>query len=124
VASLHCVQNMALCRRSNDIPLRDKREIAPFSVRGVVLGKVLFCNSFEVGHTKEVVILILRFESPDGFKETVYVTISPAGATVLNEHLGKELADYMKEYGKIDLDAWKKTQPPNSNCSSAEKYLS
>jgi len=89
------------------------------------LAKVLFCNSFEIGHTKEVVILILRFESPDGYKETIYVNISPAGTIVLNEHLGKEIADYVKEYGKIDLGAWKKTQPQNSNSSSAEtKYLS
>ena len=90
------------------------------------MAKTLFCNSFEVGHTKEAVILILKFESPDGYKETVYVTISPAGATVLNEHLGKELEDYVKEHGKIDLGTWKK--PSNTNngnaAQDAAKYLS
>jgi len=78
----------------------------------IVLGKSLFCNSFEIGHTKEAVILILRFESPDGYKESVYVIISPAGATVLNEHLGKEVEDYVKEHGQIDMGTWKK---PSNN---------
>lgn len=81
----------------------------------IVLGKVLFCNSFEIGHTKEAFILILRFESPDGYKETVYVTISPAGAATFNEHLGKEIEQYEKEHGKIVVDAWKTQNPNNSN---------
>jgi len=53
------------------------------------------------------------------------VTISPAGATVLNEHLGKELEEYVKEHGKIDLGTWKKT--PNTNNANTAKdtqYLS
>lgn len=89
------------------------------------MGKTLFCNSFEIGHTKEAFILILRFKSPDGYKETVYVTISPAGATVLNEHLGKEIEDYVKEHGKIAVDVWKKQGNNNSNPSQEPpKYLS
>ena len=91
----------------------------------IVLGKTLFCNSFEIGHTKEAFILILRFESPDGYKETVYVTISPAGATVLDEHLGKELEEYVKEHGKIDLGTWKTSNTNNgSTAQDAPKYLS
>jgi len=89
------------------------------------LGKSLFCNSFEIGHTKEAFILILRFESPDGYKETVYVTISPAGATVFDEHLKKELEDYVKKHGQIDLGTWKKMS--NTNNASTTKdapYLS
>jgi hypothetical protein len=90
----------------------------------IVLGKVLFCNSFEVGHTKEAFILILRFESPDGYKESIYVCISPAGATVLNEHLGKEILDYVKEHGKIAVDVWKRQGNNNSNAQEPPKYLS
>jgi len=91
----------------------------------IVLAKTLFCNSFEIGHTKEVIILIFRFESPDGYKESIYVCISPAGATVLNEHLGKELEEYVKEHGKIDLGTWKKTTNPNGNTAQdTTKYLS
>jgi len=88
------------------------------------LAKTLFCNSFEIGHTKEAVILILRFESPDGYKDTVYVTISPAGATVFNEHLRKELDDYVKEFGNIDMGAWKKLQTNGNNAEPKATYLS
>ena len=93
----------------------------------IVLGKTLFCNSFEIGHAKEAFILILRFESPDGYKESIYVCISPAGATVLNEHLGKELEEYAKEHGKIEMGAWKKTQNTNNGNAAQDapkKYLS
>lgn len=86
--------------------------------------KVLPCNAFEIGHTKETFTLILRYESPDGHKETVYVVISPAGATILNEHLGKELQEYEKENGKIELGEWK-PQKQNLGGSTAEPtYLS
>lgn len=90
----------------------------------IALGKTLFCNSFEIGHTKEAFILILRFESPDGYKETIYVTISPAGAVVFNEHLGKEIADYEKEHGKVEMGNWKKTQNPNNSNGQQPKYTS
>jgi len=76
-----------------------------------------------VGHTKEAFILVFRFESPDGYKETVYVCISPAGAVVLNETLGKEIAEYAKKHGNIVVDAWK-TQKPNNNDAKDAKYLS
>ena len=91
----------------------------------IVLGKVLFCNSFEIGHTKEAFILVFRFESPDGYKETVYVAISPAGVTVLNETLGKEITEYVKEHGSIAADVWK-TQKNNNNSpqEAKPKYLS
>jgi len=88
--------------------------------------KSIFCNSFEIGHTKEAVFLILRFESPDGYKESVYVTISPAGASVFGEHLRKELEDYVKEFGKIELGTWKKTgNTSNGNAAhDPPQYLS
>jgi hypothetical protein len=107
--------------RSND-SLRRKANPLFFCSGVIVLGKTLFCNAFEIGHTKEAFILILRFESPDGYKETVYVTISPAGATVLNEHLGKELEDYVKEHGKIDLGTWKKTANNGNNAEGTPTY--
>lgn len=86
----------------------------------IVLGKALFCNSFEVNHTKEVFSLILRFESPDGYKETVYVTISPAGATFLKEALDKGLTEYVEKFGKIVMDSWIK-DADNANCNSNDK---
>ena len=97
----------------------------PFFYFGViVLAKTLFCNSLEVGHTKEAFILILRFESPDGYREAVYVSISPAGATVLNEHLGKELEEYVKKHGQIEMGTWKRTTNTNNGNADAPKYLS
>ena len=86
----------------------------------IVLGKALFCNSFEVSHTKEVFILILRFESPDGYKETVYVTISPAGTAFLKEALDKGLTEYVEKFGKIVMDSWIK-DADKTNCNSNNK---
>jgi hypothetical protein len=83
--------------------------------------KVLFCNSFEVSYAKETYLLIFHFEAPDGFKETVYVALSPNGATMLNELLTKNLEEYMKQYGNIPSGNWQVEKP--KNCEN-KPYLS
>jgi hypothetical protein len=83
----------------------------------------MFCNSFEVGHSKEAVCLIFKFQSPDGnIVETAYVAISPSGVKTLIEQLAAEMKDYEKEHGQVET--WKIAGNPDSNSQSenANKY--
>jgi hypothetical protein len=67
--------------------------------------------------------LILRFVSPDQHEETVYVTLSPSGATVLQDILKKEIESYVKSYGNIVVGDW---MTSSKDCKKDEKttYLS
>jgi len=79
--------------------------------------KTLFCNGFEVGHSKEAFCLIFKYMSPDGtIVESVYIAISPAGAKTLIEQLVAEMKDYEKEHGQVETwnKAGKPNNPPNS----------
>jgi len=85
--------------------------------------KSLYCNGFEVGHSKEAFCLILKYMSPDGtVVESVYVAISPAGAKTLNEQLAAEMKDYEKEHGQVE--PWKVPGNPDSSRrrENAENY--
>ena len=73
--------------------------------------KVLYCNSFEIDHNREVVLMILRFEGPDGSRETLYACISPAGAVAFKESLENTLAEYEKKHGKIAATEWRTNRP-------------
>jgi len=68
--------------------------------------KVLYCTNFEVSHSRDAFILIFRFTAPDGHGESVYIVISPEGASVVHEALGKELEEYIKKFGNIPLGEW------------------
>jgi len=85
--------------------------------------KTLFCNSFEIGHSKEAFCLIFKFQSPDGnIVETAYVTISPSGTKTLIQLVQAEMEAYEKEHGKIE--PWKTSgnSDSNSQSESATKY--
>jgi len=86
--------------------------------------KTLFCNSFEVGHNKEVFCLVFKFQGPDGsIVETAYVTISPPGTKTLIEQLVVEMKDHEKEHGAVE--PWKmsgNTDPKTGPSSNANKY--
>lgn len=84
--------------------------------------KTLYCNSFEVSHSKEAFCLILKFESPDGYTETVYVTLSPAGAKTLVQLVEKEMEDYEKEHGEVE--SWITPNPAPPKPSNAKVYVS
>jgi len=85
----------------------------------------MFCNSFEVSSTDECFLIIFRFESPDGFRDTVYITLSPAGASVLSELLNRELETYVKKYGNIQLGTWKvEKENRKNNNNNNQAYLS
>jgi len=86
--------------------------------------KVIYCNSFEVAHSKEAVVLMFKFESPDGFKDATYVIISPQGAVVLKESLESQLEEYVKEHGDIVMGSWKKNSENRVNNCNHEKYIS
>jgi hypothetical protein len=75
--------------------------------------KILYCNSFETTHKREVFLLTFRFTAPDGKEEAFYVAISPSGAAVLHEILGKEIESYIREHGNIIVGDWK---TDNCNC--------
>jgi hypothetical protein len=86
--------------------------------------KILYCNSFEVSRSREAFVLIFRFESPDGYKETYYVTLSPSGVDALQELLTKEIEAYTKEYGNIPAGNWC-IEFEKKNCNGKkETYLS
>jgi hypothetical protein len=63
--------------------------------------KNFYCNSFEVSSNKEIACLILRFETPDGSAETIYVTICPSGVKALSEMLTKAIVEHEEKYGAI-----------------------
>jgi len=89
------------------------------------MSKVIYCNSFEVSHSREAVVLTFRFEAPDGNVETAYVVISPQGAVVLKDSLESQLTEYVKKYGSIEMGDWKKENPKNcNNNNNHEKYIS
>jgi len=76
--------------------------------------KILFSNSLEVGHNKEVFCLVFKFQSPNGtIVESIYITVSPSGAKTLIELLTAEITQYQKEHGPVE--AWKSKNNPNSN---------
>jgi hypothetical protein len=87
--------------------------------------KTLYCNSLEVSHTREAFLLILRFIAPDQREESVYIAISPSGAVVLHDLLGREVESYIKDFGNIVAGDWK-TDRDCSNSGKNEKasYLS
>jgi len=87
------------------------------------MGKVLYCTNFEVSHSKDAFIMIFRFTSPDGHTESAYIVITPEGASVVHEALGKELEEYIKKFGNIPLGEWIK-EPKNSNSQKSNSpYL-
>ena len=83
------------------------------------MGKVQYCTNFEVSHSKDAFIMIFRFTSPDGHTESAYIVISPEGASVVHEALGKELEDYIKKFGNIPLGCWIKEGNSNSQKSNS-----
>jgi hypothetical protein len=84
--------------------------------------KVLYCNSLETTHTREVFLLTFRFTAPDGKQETVYVAISPSGAAVLKDILEKEIESYVKIFGNIVAGDWKTDK--DCNDTRGKTYLS
>jgi len=70
------------------------------------LGKSLFCTGFEVSSYRDAFLLIFRFASPDGYTESVYITITPEGAAVLHEKLGEEIREYIEKHGNIPMGGW------------------
>jgi len=79
--------------------------------------RVLYCNSFEVGHSKEAFCLVFKFQSPEGNTvDTVYVTIGPSGTKTLIQLLQAEMEAYQKEYGLVE--PWKAVKNPDSNSQS------
>jgi hypothetical protein len=85
--------------------------------------KTLYCNSFEVSRSKEAFILIFRFESPDGYSETVYIILNPSGVAILKEMLTKEIEAYIKEHGELPVGNWK-VQKSEGDCNKKHSYLS
>ena len=79
--------------------------------------KTLFCNEFQVSHTKEVFLLLFKFVASDGKEEAVYVTLSPSGATTLHEILEKDIEVYMKDFGNIVVGNWKTNKKP-ADCNN------
>jgi hypothetical protein len=77
------------------------------------LPRILYCNSFETTHKREVFLLTFRFVAPDGKEESFYIAISPSGAATLHEILGREIEGYIKEYGNIPLGGWKTEKAEN-----------
>jgi len=72
-----------------------------------------------------VFLLILRFLSPDGKEETVYVVLAPSGAVALRDVVGKEIDAYVHEFGNIESGDWIRNST-NSNCKQINhnNYLS
>jgi len=85
--------------------------------------KVIFCNSLETAHTREIFLLTFRFVPPNGKEETVYVAISPAGASTLHDFLGKEIESYVKKYGNIVVTEWE-TGKRNNEDDNNNNYVS
>jgi len=87
------------------------------------MGKVLYCTNFEVSHSKDAFIMIFRFTSPDGHTESAYIVITLEGASVVHEALGKELEEYIKNFGNIPLGEWVKEANRNSRKDNNTPYL-
>lgn len=77
-----------------------------FGIWGAYMPKVLYCNAVEVSHNQEAFCLVFRFQSPDRrYQETVYISISPAGAKTTVALIDREIHDYEKETG-LTVHAW------------------
>ena len=88
------------------------------------MGKVCYCNNFEVGHSKEAFYLIFKFQGPNGnIVDEVHVAIGPNGTKTLIELLELEMKDYAKEYGTVE--PWEKKQSgnPQNTTRNSEKYV-
>jgi len=76
---------------------------------------VIYCNSFEVSHTKEVFCMIFKFQKPDGTEIPIYVVMSPQGCKTILNLTTAEMAAYETEYGKVEpWNAPKNAGNPNS----------
>jgi hypothetical protein len=73
--------------------------------------------------SREAVLIIFRFEAPDGYKESVYVSLSPAGTVVLRDLLEKELESYVKRFGNIVSGEWRQGNP-NDNKKDDNNHTS
>jgi hypothetical protein len=81
--------------------------------------KVLYCNAVEVSHNREAFCLVFRFQSPDRHQETVYISISPAGARTTVNLINREVADYERETRQT-VTPW----PVEPNLDQAKNHLS
>jgi len=74
----------------------------------------IFCNGFEVGHSKEAFCILFKFLGPNGDTiEVAYVTISPSGTKTLLAQLAEDMKDYEKEHGQVET--WNKAGNSNSS---------
>jgi len=83
---------------------------------------VLYCNSFEVSHNKEVFCLILKFQKPDGGEIPIYVVINPQGCKTLLNGLTEQMTSYESENGKVEAWTAGKTGDSNGKKSEASLY--
>jgi len=85
----------------------------------------LYCNSVEIGHSKEAFCLILRFQGSNGnIVDEVVVAVGPQGTKTLIQLLDLEMKDYEKEHGTVE--PWGK-QPVNKTIttrnSNSDRYV-
>jgi hypothetical protein len=76
--------------------------------------KVLYCNAVEVSRNREAFCLVFRFQSPDRYQETLYISISAAGAKTTVNLINREMTDYEKETGQA-VTAWPVTSNQTRN---------
>jgi len=77
---------------------------------------IIYCNSFEVSHTKEAFCMIIKFQKPDGSEICFYVVTSPQGCKTLLNVLAAEMTEYEKEFGKVEpWNAPKNSGNPNNS---------
>ncbi len=83
------------------------------------MGKVIYCNSFDVTFMREAFILVFRFKAPDGYGESAHIVITPEGASVLHEFLEGRLKEYIETYGNIPVGSWRRLneQKEEDNCT-------
>jgi hypothetical protein len=84
--------------------------------------KSIYCNSIMVSHSSEFFLLTFSFETPDGHRDSVYITISPSGAKTLIEMVAREIDLYSAEHGKIE-DTWEVEKTPKSKLLASTPHL-
>jgi len=77
----------------------------------------IYCNSFEISHSKEAFCMVFKFQKPDGSGEiSLYVVMSPQGCKTILNLTAAEMNAYETEFGKVEpWNAPKNSGTPNNS---------
>jgi hypothetical protein len=86
--------------------------------------RTIYCDNFEIGHSKEAFCLIIRFHGANGkVVDEVHVVTGPQGAKSLLNCLKLEIEDYERENGPVEPWGNQHNTQNTATAQNTEKYV-